>query len=92
MWGFWEGRHWLPAAAMYRRDWTLKPNGQAWIDLVKKQWWTTANGQTDTLGQFRTRAFHGDYQVTVTLPNGKKKIVTPKLVKGKDLSLVVNMS
>ncbi|HET8550321.1 MAG TPA: endo-1,4-beta-xylanase, partial [Bryobacteraceae bacterium] len=30
IWGFWEGRHWKPAAAMFRRDWSIKPNGEAW--------------------------------------------------------------
>ena len=92
LWGFWEGRHWLPSAAMYRRDWTLKPNGQAWIDLVKKQWWTTVDGRTDNAGQFRARAFYGDYQVTITLPDGRKKVVTSKLLKGKDAFIVVKMS
>jgi GH35 family endo-1,4-beta-xylanase len=36
MWGFWESEHWLPNAALYRKDWSIKPNGQAWLDLVKK--------------------------------------------------------
>ena len=40
MWGFWEGKMWQPPGAMIRKDWTLKPNGQAWMDLVLKEWWT----------------------------------------------------
>ena len=27
MWGFWENAHWRPDAAMYRSDWSIKPNG-----------------------------------------------------------------
>ena len=30
MWGFWEGRHWKPDAALYRRDWSIKPAGVVW--------------------------------------------------------------
>lgn len=40
MWGFWERDHWKPDAAMYRRDWTPKPNAEAWIELVLGEWRT----------------------------------------------------
>ena len=65
MWGFWEGQHWKPDAALYRRDWSIKPAGQAWLDLVKKEWWTDETGTTDDQGRFTTRGFLGDYAVTV---------------------------
>lgn len=70
MWGFWEGMHYAPSAALWRKDWTAKPNGQAWLDLVKKQWWTNADGRTNTQGQTSARGFLGDYHITATL-NGK---------------------
>jgi hypothetical protein len=82
MWGFWEGRHWLPDAALLTRDWKLKPNGQAWLDLVKKDWWTNADGTADAKGEYKTRGFYGDYEVTVTGPGGKTKTVPFKLAKG----------
>jgi len=66
MWGFWEGRHWRPDAALWRRDWSLKPNGEAWIDLVTQQWWTNTSGQTDAGGTFRVRAFRGEHDVRVS--------------------------
>ena len=65
MWGFWEKRHWLPAAALIRADWSLKPNGIAWTNLVFGQWWTTTNAVTDTTGLASIRAFKGDYAVEV---------------------------
>ena len=40
MWGFWEGQMWQPPGALLRKDFTPKPNGQAFMDLVLKQWWT----------------------------------------------------
>ncbi len=72
-WGFWEERHWIPNAAHYRKDWSLRPAGLAWHDLVSKQWWTKAEGPTKSDGSFDTRGFLGDYQVTATL--GKVQIV-----------------
>jgi GH35 family endo-1,4-beta-xylanase len=66
MWGFWEGAHWLPRAAMYRRDWSEKPNGEAFRRLVHETWRTTGEGRTDDEGRFGGRAFYGRYDVTVT--------------------------
>jgi endo-1,4-beta-xylanase len=65
-WGFWEGRHWLPSGAMLRSDWTVKPNGQVWIDTTQKLWDTDASGTSWAGGQFAVRGFQGTYTVTVT--------------------------
>ncbi len=80
-WGFWEGAHWKPNGAMYRRDWEPKPNAHTYRDLVFKQWWTTAVGVTDADGAFQTRAFLGDYRIHVT-GNGKTGTSTASL--GRD--------
>ncbi|MBL9201576.1 MAG: endo-1,4-beta-xylanase [Opitutaceae bacterium] len=67
LWGFWESAHWRPNAALYRTDWTEKPNGAAYRDLVFNQWWTRASGAADAQGEFRGRGFHGDYRATITV-------------------------
>ncbi|MDZ7615693.1 MAG: endo-1,4-beta-xylanase [Patescibacteria group bacterium] len=64
-WGFYEPSHWRPRAALFRKDWSAKPNGRAFLDLVFKQWWTDQKGITDGGGRYVLRAFHGDYEVTV---------------------------
>ena len=65
MWGFWEGSHWRPQGAMLRRDWSVKPNGEVYNDLVFKQWWTNADGKTNSQGNYATRGFLGDYEISV---------------------------
>ncbi len=65
-WGFWEKAHWLPRAALWDKDWNLRPHGQVWTDLVFKTWWTTADGQTAKNGTYATRGFYGDYEITVS--------------------------
>lgn len=77
MWGFWAGRHWRPRAAMFTRDWSIRPNGRAYKQLVFQEWWTDADGKTDARGALRTRGFLGDYEVTVT--HGDRK--TAKAVR-----------
>jgi endo-1,4-beta-xylanase len=63
MWGFWEGRHWLPKAAMFRRDWSMKPNAKAFYDTVYREFWTDVEGQTDAEGVVLLRGFKGDYEL-----------------------------
>lgn len=65
LWGFWQKAHWRPRAAMYRADWSEKPNALAYKSLVLDQWRTRVRGETDAGGRYVTRGFHGDYGVTV---------------------------
>lgn len=80
MWGFWEGKMWQPLGAMLRKDWTLKPNGQAFMDLVHKEWWTDVTGSTGRDGVCTTRGFLGDYRISVTV-GGKETTRQVKLAK-----------
>jgi GH35 family endo-1,4-beta-xylanase len=65
-WGFWQRRHWKPDAAMFRADWSEKPNAKAWRELVRNQWRTHVHAETDANGQLATRGHLGDYEFTVT--------------------------
>ena len=65
MWGFWDGAHWFDNAPMFRNDWSLKPAGQAFLDLVFDKWWTKENGQTNAEGEYNVRGFKGTYAITV---------------------------
>lgn len=64
-WGFWEGQHWKPFAALLRKDFSEKPNMKVWRDLVYNQWWTRESLKTDASGRATVRGFLGDYQITV---------------------------
>ncbi|MFZ4508171.1 MAG: endo-1,4-beta-xylanase [Fimbriimonas sp.] len=73
MWGFWEGSHWLPASAIYAKDWTPRPAVKVWDDLVTKKWWTDQTLKTNAKGEVELRGFLGDYTIT---SGAKKKAVT----------------
>jgi endo-1,4-beta-xylanase len=64
IWGFWEGAHWKPWSALWKKDWTITPQGQAYRDLVFKEWWTQVSGKADAFGRFQTDAFFGDYIIS----------------------------
>jgi endo-1,4-beta-xylanase len=65
MWGFWEGAHWRPNGAMYRRNWEPKPNAEVYRDLVLREWWTRESTTTNPSGVGVVRGFLGDYRVAV---------------------------
>ncbi len=81
MWGFWDGAHWRNNAPVFRRDWSLKPSGKAYRDLVFGAWWTTADLETGKDGAAVARGFLGDYEVTVTAPGGRRAVKTVRLEK-----------
>lgn len=66
MWGFWQGAHWKPDAAMFRRDWSPKPNEAEWRNLVTGEWRTNIKAIATTNGEVITRGHLGRYEITVT--------------------------
>ncbi len=79
MWGFWAGKHWKPNAALINKDWTLKPAGTAWRNLVLGTWWTRDTLVTDAAGKAGVRGFLGSYRVTVRGSGGATKTVEVEL-------------
>lgn len=86
MWGFWEGAHWQPHTAMWKKDWTPTPQARAYRELVFEKWWTSTSGKADDNGTFKTRAFYGDY---IIKSNGKTIKVT---LSKKDKSMQVSLN
>jgi GH35 family endo-1,4-beta-xylanase len=65
MWGFWEGCHWRPDAAIWRKDWTPTPAADAYRRLVFKEWWTDETARLGDSGAAEFRAFYGRHRVTI---------------------------
>jgi endo-1,4-beta-xylanase len=63
MWGFWEGDHWRPSAAMFRRDFSPKPNAKVFGELVLNKWTTNVTLTTDANGRATTTVFLGTLSV-----------------------------
>lgn len=90
LWGFWEGSHWIPAGAMYREDWSEKPNAAVYKQLVLHDWLTNEALVTGANGTIKIRGFYGDYRVTVEA-NGKSADATFKLSAGGPATVDVRM-
>ena len=66
---------------VFHRDWSLKPNGQQWLDLVYSDWWTNTGGTTDGQGAYQARGFHGEYGIEVSY-QGRQQFVSATLAPG----------
>ncbi len=89
MWGFWDGAHWHHKAPLFNQDWTPKPAEKVYEDLVLHDWWTNADGATDTQGSYFVRGFLGDYEVTVT--QGTQTVTVPVQLGKEGLTLPVTL-
>ncbi len=87
-WGFWSKSHWLPDAALFRDDFSIKPNGQAYEDLVFGDWWTSTRGTT-RLGQLQSRVFTGDFDVVVLWNGQTISSTTTVSTIGNNLNIVI---
>lgn len=64
-WNFWDVATWRnPGANLFREDWSQKPAGDTFINLVFNQWWTDMSAQTDETGQLKARVFKGQHEIT----------------------------
>ncbi len=71
-WDFSDRGAWLGAPAGWlRRDMSPKPVYERMMGLIKGEWWTKEKGVTNSEGTWHTRAFYGDYTVTVRAPDGR---------------------
>ncbi len=89
-WGFWEGAHWSPNAAMYKMDWTEKPNAVAWRQTIYENWWNDFSGTSDAAGEYSGRGFYGTYDLTVTV-GGNVITQEVSVTKGADNTFTVNL-
>ena len=74
-WAIWEPEARKNSGALFRTDGTAKPNGDATMNLLSKQWWTNLEGKSGEDGKFSGRGFYGKYEITASSA-GKKKMVS----------------
>ncbi|MCF8226098.1 MAG: endo-1,4-beta-xylanase [Bacteroidales bacterium] len=79
VWGFWAGRHWKPESAFFAEDWSIRPHGEMWNEMIYNQWWTPDTIlTTDASGIDSRNGFLGTYEYTVSY-GGKTRTGTFEL-------------
>ena len=85
--GAWQG---APAGLLHA-DMTPKPVYERLKRLIQTEWRTNATGKPNVQGQYKTRAFYGDYEITVTDKAGQKATKTVKLPVGESVEVSLTL-
>lgn len=80
LWGFTDPNSVHGRRILTYSDYSLKPSGKVYEDLVYNKWWTRTGGKTDSIGKYSCRGFYGDYKITVSI-NGVQTEKTVSLGK-----------
>lgn len=89
-WDFADDGAWQGAAAGWlRKDMSPKPVYERLMALIKGDWWTKANGQTNAQGELALRAFNGTQRVTAELPGGRKVTQEVRWQRGQPNRMVI---
>jgi GH35 family endo-1,4-beta-xylanase len=88
-WGYWESDMWMPQAAFLHSDGSLRPGGQAYMDLVLGKWWTSEDGVTGADGALVVRGFLGDYRVTAEIEGRRAEASVALPRAGAELRLAL---
>lgn len=82
---------WLGApAGLLRRDMSPKPAYLRLKELIRGKWWTRVGGRTGSDGEFRTRAFHGEYSINVSARNCVRQ-VTAQVTKNEESLVTIRL-
>ncbi|MBE7054373.1 MAG: hypothetical protein E7391_08940 [Ruminococcaceae bacterium] len=89
MWGHCGGGE-KKARVLYDGNFKPRLTLEVWQDLIYNKWWTNEEGTTNNNGEYTTRGFHGDYDITASA-NGKTKTVNAKCSKDGDNTVVITL-
>jgi len=91
-WDFSDKDSWAGApAGLVRKDMSPKPAYNRLMQLIHHDWWTDTSGVTNKNGEFPTRAYYGDYKITIDGPAGHRVIGNVKYPDGSgEMTIVIN--
>lgn len=89
IWGFWESKHWKPDAAMFRKDWTPKPNAAIWREYVTGKWKTSVDEKTNIKGEVNSRGHLGQYEIVITKEDSIVKLMYRLTKTSEPLNVVL---
>lgn len=89
-WNFWDGASYKNTGAnLFRSNWRQTPAGDAFIDLVFKEWWSNETVETAPDGSAQARVFKGLYEITYETQDGTQ-IDTVQIVEDASLEIIAD--
>ncbi|MGQ9605661.1 MAG: endo-1,4-beta-xylanase [Thermogutta sp.] len=82
-WDFSDYHAWQGApAGLIRADMSPKPAYEALLRLVKDEWWSRGEYESDANGKVRGRVFFGEHRFSVELADGRRTEASVQVGKG----------
>lgn len=72
-WGFSDRNIWLPGGGLVDEEYRPKPVYIMLDKLINQTWKTNISEQTDSQGSISFRGFYGEYEISLTTPDGKTR-------------------
>lgn len=90
-WDLSDHRSWMRApAGLLREDMSPKPAYERLLAKIKGEWWTAAAaGSTNAEGRLELRGFLGEYEGTVSFPDGEQRSFSFQIGSEFDAPVVV---
>lgn len=73
-WGFSDRNIWLPGGGVVDEEYRPKPVYIMLDKLINQTWTTNISSRTDNQGMISFRGFYGEYEITLTTPDGKVRV------------------
>ena len=83
-WGFSDRNIWLPGGGLVDEEYRPKPVYLMLDKLINQTWRTNLSLQTGTNGMISFRGFYGNYDITLSTPDGKVRIFPIHLNKNQE--------
>jgi GH35 family endo-1,4-beta-xylanase len=83
-WGFSDRNIWLPGGGLVDEEYQPKPVYIMLDKLINHTWKTNTAAQTDTDGRVGFRGFFGEYEISLTTPDGKTRFYKVHVAKNEE--------
>ena len=83
-WGFSDRNTWLPGGGLVDEEYNPKPVYKMLDKLINETWRTNASIQTDNMGTISFRGFFGEYEITLSTPDGKTRVYQVHVSKNEE--------
>ncbi len=83
-WGFSDRNIWLPGGGLVDEEYQAKPVFTMLDKLINQTWKTNLSERTDNKGRVRFRGFYGEYEISLSTPDGKTHFYHVHLNKNEE--------
>ena len=91
-WGFYDANHWKEGAGMFDENKIPKLAAYEVYKLIHEDWNTTAEKQTDAMGNIDVEAFYGSHEIIAEVNGELKRVLVDLTKESIEDTIIVNFT